>query len=114
MNGVGLLITGCTRVQPNGVGFTGEFASYDDRFVPSLRRLAAAAVHAARRCVGQQELRRVTADVIAAIEAREGGAAVAKSPLLLRARELSGGRVGMAPVRQEPEDASRRIDGFEA
>ena len=51
-------------------------------------------------------LRRVTADVIAAIEAREGGAAVAKSPLLLRARELSGGRVGMAPVRQEPEDAS--------
>ena len=55
VNGVGLLITGCTRVQPNGVGFTGEFASYDDRFVPSLRRLAAAAVHAARRCVGQQE-----------------------------------------------------------
>jgi hypothetical protein len=34
-------------------------------------------------------LRRVTADVIAAIEEREGGAAVAKSPLLLRARELS-------------------------
>jgi len=37
-------------------------------------------------------LRRVMADVIASIEAREGGAAVAKSPLLLRARELSGGR----------------------
>ncbi|HEU4720365.1 MAG TPA: hypothetical protein VFS59_03310 [Gemmatimonadaceae bacterium] len=34
-------------------------------------------------------LRRVTADVVAAIEEREGGAAVAKSPLLLRARELS-------------------------
>jgi len=34
-------------------------------------------------------LRRVTADVVAAIEAREGGAAVAKNPLLLRARELS-------------------------
>lgn len=34
-------------------------------------------------------LRRVTADVIAAIEAREGGAAVAKNPLLRRARELS-------------------------
>ena len=34
-------------------------------------------------------LRRVTADVIAGIEARDGGAAVAKSPLLLRARELS-------------------------
>jgi hypothetical protein len=36
-------------------------------------------------------LRRVTADVIAAIEARDGGAAVAKNPLLLRARELSAG-----------------------
>jgi hypothetical protein len=34
-------------------------------------------------------LRRVTADVIAGIEARDGGAAVARSPLLLRARELS-------------------------
>ena len=34
-------------------------------------------------------LRRVMADVIASIEAREGGAAVARTPLLLRARELS-------------------------
>jgi hypothetical protein len=34
-------------------------------------------------------LRRVTADVIASIEARDGGAAVARTPLLLRARELS-------------------------
>ena len=45
-------------------------------------------------------LRRVTADVVAAIEAREGGAAVAKNPLLLRARELSGGRSGTVPTRQ--------------
>ena len=36
-------------------------------------------------------LRRVMADVIASIEAREGGASVARTPLLLRARELSGG-----------------------
>jgi len=35
-------------------------------------------------------LRRVMADVVASIEAREGGAAVARTPLLLRARELSG------------------------
>lgn len=35
-------------------------------------------------------LRRVMADVIASIEAREGGAAVARTPLLLRAREISG------------------------
>ena len=43
VNGVGMVITGCTHVTPNGIGFTGEFASYDDRFVPSLARLAAAA-----------------------------------------------------------------------
>ncbi|WP_065382829.1 NADH-dependent flavin oxidoreductase [Hyphomonas sp. ND6WE1B] len=36
----GLVITGCTHVQPNGVGFPGEFAAYDDRFIPSLSRLA--------------------------------------------------------------------------
>ncbi|SEE66384.1 2,4-dienoyl-CoA reductase [Rhizobiales bacterium GAS188] len=43
VNGVGLVITGCTHVLPNGMGFTHEFASYDDNFVPSLRRLAEAA-----------------------------------------------------------------------
>jgi len=41
--GVGLVMTGCTHVLPNGIGFAGEFASYDDRFTPSLRRLAEAA-----------------------------------------------------------------------
>lgn len=40
---VGLVITGCTHVQKNGIGFSGEFAAYDDRFVPSLERLATAA-----------------------------------------------------------------------
>lgn len=40
---IGLVITGCTHVQENGIGFTGEFAAYDDQFIPSLRRLAAAA-----------------------------------------------------------------------
>jgi 2,4-dienoyl-CoA reductase-like NADH-dependent reductase (Old Yellow Enzyme family) len=43
VNGVGLVITGCTHVLPNGIGFTGEFACYDDSFVASLRRLARAA-----------------------------------------------------------------------
>lgn len=42
-NGVGLVLTGCTHVTANGIGFTGEFASYDDTFTPSLRRLAAVA-----------------------------------------------------------------------
>jgi len=41
--GVGMVITGCTHVAENGIGFTDEFAAYDDRFIPSLRRLAEAA-----------------------------------------------------------------------
>ncbi|WP_018885745.1 NADH-dependent flavin oxidoreductase [Paenibacillus massiliensis] len=43
VSGVGLVITGCTHVQPNGIGFTNEFAGYDDTFIPSLRKLADAA-----------------------------------------------------------------------
>lgn len=45
--------------------------------------------HVVRLVTSYVTLRRVTADLIAQIEEREGGAAVAKSPLLLRARELS-------------------------
>lgn len=40
VNGVGLVITGCTHVTPNGIGFTHEFAGYDDTFLPSLKKLA--------------------------------------------------------------------------
>lgn len=40
---IGLVITGCTHVQENGIGFTDEFAAYDDKFIPGLKRLAAAA-----------------------------------------------------------------------
>ena len=40
---VGLVITGCSRIAPNGIGFTNEFASYDDSFIPSLKKLADAA-----------------------------------------------------------------------
>ena len=43
VNGVGLVITGCTHVLANGIGFTDEFAAFDDTFVPSLKRLAKAA-----------------------------------------------------------------------
>ncbi|PAE34266.1 hypothetical protein CHI06_25040 [Bacillus sp. 7884-1] len=32
--------TGCTHVTPNEIGFTNEFAAYDDSFMPSLRKLA--------------------------------------------------------------------------
>lgn len=41
--GVGLMLTGCTHVQANGIGFTDEFAAFDDRFLPGLTRLATAA-----------------------------------------------------------------------
>lgn len=40
---VGLIITGCSHVTANGIGFSDEFAAYDDRFVPGLARLAQAA-----------------------------------------------------------------------
>ncbi|NHN25771.1 NADH-dependent flavin oxidoreductase [Flavobacterium jejuense] len=40
---VGLVITGCTRVMANGIGFNNEYASYDDSFMPSLKKLATAA-----------------------------------------------------------------------
>lgn len=43
VNGVGLVITGCTHVTANGIGFTHEFAGYDDIFLPSLKKLANAA-----------------------------------------------------------------------
>lgn len=43
VNGVGMVVTGCTHVTADGIGFTDEFASHDDRFIPSLRRLSEAA-----------------------------------------------------------------------
>lgn len=43
VQGVGMVVTGCTHVTSNGIGFTDEFASHDDRFIPSLRRLSEAA-----------------------------------------------------------------------
>ena len=43
VNGVGLVLTGCTHVMANGIGFTDEFAAHEDRFIPSLSRLAQAA-----------------------------------------------------------------------
>ncbi|WCK52437.1 NADH-dependent flavin oxidoreductase [Aneurinibacillus sp. Ricciae_BoGa-3] len=38
--GVGMVITACTYVTPNGKGFPGEFAADSDDMIPSLRRLA--------------------------------------------------------------------------
>lgn len=38
--GAGMIITGCTHVQTNGIGFTNEFANYDNSFIPGLKKLA--------------------------------------------------------------------------
>lgn len=40
--GIGMAITACTYVTPNGKGFHGEFAGDRDEMIPSLRRLAKA------------------------------------------------------------------------
>ncbi|MNO62754.1 NADH oxidase [compost metagenome] len=40
--GVGMVITACTYVSPNGQGFHGEFAGDRDEMIPSLHRLATA------------------------------------------------------------------------
>lgn len=39
-SGAGMSITGVTYVTPNGIGYPSELASYDDRFIPGLKRLA--------------------------------------------------------------------------
>ncbi|WP_134683054.1 NADH-dependent flavin oxidoreductase [Brevibacillus migulae] len=40
--GVGMVITACAYVTPNGKGFAGEFGADSDEMIPSLRRLASA------------------------------------------------------------------------
>ncbi|MCM3655167.1 NADH-dependent flavin oxidoreductase [Metabacillus litoralis] len=41
-NGVGMVVTACAYVTPNGKGFQGEFGSDRDDLIPSLRRIASA------------------------------------------------------------------------
>ncbi|MDQ0058616.1 NADH-dependent flavin oxidoreductase [Paenibacillus harenae] len=40
-NGVGMVITACIYVSPNGKGFPGQFAGDRDEMIPSMKRLAA-------------------------------------------------------------------------
>ena len=69
---VGLVITGCTHVQANGIGFSGEFAAHDDSFIPSLRRLATAAKSGGAAAIlqifhaGVKTLPELVSDVVAA------------------------------------------------
>ncbi|MDQ2147636.1 NADH-dependent flavin oxidoreductase [Alcaligenaceae bacterium C4P045] len=92
----GLVITGCTHVQPNGVGFTGEFAAYDDRFIPSLSKLAAAAKSGGAPAIlqifhaGVKTLPELVSDVVAAsaVEGEPGPFAPAVIPRSLREEEI--------------------------
>jgi 2,4-dienoyl-CoA reductase-like NADH-dependent reductase (Old Yellow Enzyme family) len=52
-HGVGMVITACTYVTPNGKGFPGEFAGDRDEMIPSLRRLAASIKEQGARAVLQ-------------------------------------------------------------
>lgn len=93
---VGLVITGCTHVQANGVGFTGEFAAHDDRFIPSLRKLAMAAKSDGASAIlqifhaGVKTLPTLVSDVVAAseIEGDAGPFAPAIMPRALLEEEI--------------------------
>lgn len=52
-SGVGMVITACTYVTENGKGFSGEFAAYDDKFIPSLRQLATRIKHEGAKAILQ-------------------------------------------------------------
>lgn len=92
VQGVGLVITGCTHVQANGIGFTGEFAAHDDRYIPSLTRLADAAKSGGAPAIlqlfhaGVKTLPELVSDVVAA-SAVEGDAGPFAAALMPRALE---------------------------
>ncbi|TXI23474.1 MAG: NADH-dependent flavin oxidoreductase [Nitrosomonas sp.] len=113
---VGLVITGCTHVQENGIGFTGEFAAHDDRFIPSLTRLATAAKSGGAPAflqifhAGVKTLPALVSDVVgaSAVEGEAGPFAPALMPRPLREEEI-------LEVIQAFADATRRaiIAGFD-
>lgn len=93
---VGMIITGCTHVQVNGVGFTGEFAAYDDRFIPSLTRLACAVKSGGAPAIlqlfhaGLKTLPSLVSDIVAAsaVEGEAGPFAPQNLPRALRDEEV--------------------------
>jgi 2,4-dienoyl-CoA reductase-like NADH-dependent reductase (Old Yellow Enzyme family) len=113
---VGLVITGCTHVQANGIGFTGEFAAHDDRFIPSLRKLAAAAKSGGAAAIlqifhaGVKTLPALVSDVVAASEVAGEAGPFASSilPRALRDEEV-------LDLIQAFADATRRaiVAGFD-
>lgn len=89
---VGLVITGCTHVQANGIAFTHEFAGYDDKYLASLKKLANAAKSNGAPAIlqinhgGNKALPELTSDIVSASPVPTKATAFAPS---LTPRELS-------------------------
>jgi 2,4-dienoyl-CoA reductase-like NADH-dependent reductase (Old Yellow Enzyme family) len=95
--GVGMVITACVYVTPNGKGFSGEFAADSDEMIPSLRRLAATIqdqgakailqiYHGGRSCPPEEVPNGEIVSASAIAEDREG----AKVPRALTDAEIEG------------------------
>ncbi|WP_368395682.1 NADH-dependent flavin oxidoreductase [Streptococcus gallolyticus] len=89
---VGLVITGCTHIQANGIAFTHEFAGYDDKYLASLKKLANAAKSNGAPAIlqinhgGNKALPELTSDIVSASPVPTKATAFAPS---LTPRELS-------------------------
>jgi 2,4-dienoyl-CoA reductase-like NADH-dependent reductase (Old Yellow Enzyme family) len=113
---VGLVITGCTHVQENGVGFTGEFAAHDDRYIPSLRKLARAAKSGGAPAIlqifhaGVKTLPALVTDVVAASAVAGDGSPFASA---IMPRALDGDEI--LDIVEAFADATRRaiMAGFD-
>lgn len=104
VQGVGMVVTGCTHVTENGIGFTGEFAAYDDRFIPGLRRLAGAAKSGGALAV----LQIFHAGNKAVVEAVPNGELVSASAVAALAGPFNRGDVAPRPLESnEIEDMVR-------
>lgn len=70
--GISMLITACTHVIQNGIGFQSQFASDSDDMIPSLRRLATTINNAGARSVlqlfhgGRQSSPKINSDIVSA------------------------------------------------
>ncbi len=113
---VGLVITGCTSVQANGVGFTGEFAAHDDRYIPSLKSLAEAAKSGGAHAIlqifhaGVKTRRELVSDIVAASEVVGDAGPFAPAT---RPRSLSESEI-LEMIRAFGETTRRAIDaGFD-
>lgn len=94
--GVGLVITGCTHVQANGIAFTHEFAGFDDNYIESLKKLATAAKSNGAPAIlqinhgGNKALPELTDDIVSASPVSTKATAFAPS---VTPRELSDSEI---------------------